>query len=490
MKTCLENLWEIIREPISEIIQKPEDISGSKLNLTQKCRVAENMSQLINNFFTDLDECLLKGENKNKIKMPDHMAPFQKSLMEFGDGSVNGVREGAKAAKKLAADCKLCAVCRGCSEMFYDSIIERKMEEKSLPPELENYFLMPAQMYYYQQSMKGAKEHLQDRLLCLKGFSSSTPTVHSVAFDGECMGGGLYVNYKGLGIVIDPGIGFVNSMHKHGIYINNIDVVIITHDHLDHNADAKVISSLLYDLNSYNQRRGKVVKQVFELDKIKEHTITWIVDNGTKLMLDKKVKVIKSLHSFVGKEKELVKGSKGVKLSAIHTKHIKNSEESYGIKFILDYGKPITIGYTSDTAFFQELVSFFGKTDILIFNVSDIYRKDVKGIQDKHSHLGYNGSAKLLQPINCKLAIASEFCCMNGDIRMEIINTLAKEIRKKNDMNVIPGEIGLNVHIPELRIECSICRRLVDQKELYVLSPQKEYGKIQYSCRRCTKKVI
>ena len=40
-------------------------------------------------------------------------------------------------------------------------------------------------------------------------------------------------------------------MHKNGIYINDIDIVIITHDHLDHNADAKVISSLLYDLNNY-----------------------------------------------------------------------------------------------------------------------------------------------------------------------------------------------------------------------------------------------
>lgn len=490
METCLENLWEIIREPVTEIIQKPEDVLGSKTNLTKKSVAAEKTSQLINIFFTDLEECLTK--DRNIIKKPEHIVPFQKSLIEFCNGSVNGVREGAKAAKELASDCKLCAVCRGCSEKFYDSIIEQKMEEKSLPPELEDYFLMPAQMYYYQQSMKGAGEqfHLQDRLLCLKGFSSSTPTVYSVAFDAECMGGGLYINYKGLGIVIDPGIGFVNSMHKYGIYINNIDVVIITHDHLDHNADAKVISSLLYDLNSYNQRRGKIAKQVFELEKIKEHSITWIVDNGTKSMLKKNVKVIKSLNSYVGRKGEIVKGNKGIRLSAIHTQHIKNSGESYGIKFILDYGKPITIGYTSDTAFFPGLISFFDVTHVLVFNISDIYRKDVKGIQDKHSHLGYNGSAKLLKGINCKLAIASEFCCTNGDIRMELINTLSKEIRKKNDLNVIPGEIGLDVYIPELQMECSICRRLVELKDIYVLSPQKEYGKIQYTCRRCVQKVL
>lgn len=490
METCLENLWEIIREPISEIFEKQEHVVDKKSDLAKKCDAAENSSRLINEFFMDLEECFGKG--RNKIKMPEHIASFQNSLNEFCDNSINGVKEGAKVAKELAMSCNLCAVCRGCSKKFYDSIIEQKMEEKSLPFELENYFLMPAQMYYYQQSMKGANEHfhLQDRLLCLKGFSSSTPTVHSVAFDAECTGGGLYINYRGLGIVIDPGIGFVNSMHKYGIYINNIDVVIITHDHLDHNADAKIISSLLYDLNNYNQRKGKIVKHVFELEKIKEHTITWIVDNGTKTMLRKNVKIIKSLSSYVGKKSQIVKGNKNIKLSAIRTQHIKDSEESYGIKLFMNYEEPITIGYTSDTAFFPNLALFYSKTDILIFNVSDIYKKDVKGIKDKHSHLGYNGSTKLLKEIKGELAIASEFCCTNGDFRLDLVNTLSKEIRKKSSLNIIPGEIGLNIFIPKLQIECSICRKMVKRNDICVLSPQKEFGKIQYSCRRCAKKVL
>lgn len=193
-------------------------------------------------------------------------------MREFHGHSRRGIRESVEEIKKCAEECGFCAVCRGCSQRFYDSIIRKELKEKSLPFELENYFVMPAQMYYYKKSMQDSNEyfHLKDRMVCLKGFSSSTPTLHSLAFSSECTGGGLYINYKGIGIVIDPGIGFVSSMHTHGIYINNIDIVIITHDDLDHNADAKVISSLLHDLNRYNQRKGKIVKKIFKLERNQE----------------------------------------------------------------------------------------------------------------------------------------------------------------------------------------------------------------------------
>ncbi len=488
METCLEDLWELIRTPISKVIEEPKDTSIRREILVKKCDAAEKSNELIKEFFSDLEECF--GEERKLIEIPEHVTIFQQSLEEFCDKSVNGVKEGAKLAKKTAEKCGLCAVCVECSHKFYDSVIGQKMEEKSLPFELENYFLMPAQMHYYQQSMYGANEqlHLENRLLCLKGFSSSTPTIHSIAFDAECAGGGLYLNYKGLGIVIDPGIGFVNSMHKNGIYINNINVVIITHDHLDHNADAKVISSLLYDLNNYNQRKNKIVKEVFELSNVKEHTITWIVDEGTKVELEKNVNNIKSLGEFVGRKRQIVEGNKDIKMAAIRTKHIKDSDESFGIQLSMNYGKMLTVGYTSDTAFFSELPSFYNKSDILIFNVSDIYKKDVKGIQDKHSHLGYNGSCKLLKEVKPKLAIASEFCCTNGDFRMAFMNTLSEELAGKS--NIILGEIGLNISIPEAKIECSFCKKIVDLARIKIIAPKKEYGKIQYACGHCAKNMI
>jgi ribonuclease BN (tRNA processing enzyme) len=488
METCLGDLWEILRAPISEIVEQQNGEFTKRDALAEKCDAAEKSNNLIKEFFSDLSECF--GTEKELIEIPEHVVIFQQSLEKFCEKSVDGVKEGAKLAKREIAKCGLCAVCTGCSNKFYDDIIGEEMKEKSLPFELENYFLMPSQMYYYQQSMYGASEHfrLENRLLCLKGFSSSTPTIHSIAFDSECVGGGLYINYKGLGIVIDPGIGFVNSMHKNGIYINDIDIVIITHDHLDHNADAKVISSLLYDLNNYNRRKNKIVKEVFELEKTKEHTITWIVDDGTRASLEKSASDIRSLGDFVERNSRIVEGSKEIKMEAIRTKHIKDSNETYGIRLSMNYETQMTIGYTSDTAFFPGLSSFFSGSDILIFNVSDIYRKDVKGIQDKHSHLGYNGSIKLLKEAKPGLAIASEFCCTNGDFRMAFMNTLSEEL--KGQSSTILGEVGLNISIPQIEVECSFCKKMEKIADTKIVAPRWEYGKVQYACRHCAKNMV
>ena len=60
--------------------------------------------------------------------------------------------------------------------------------------------------------------------------------------------------------------------------------------------------------------------------------------------------------------------------------------------------------------------------DILIFHISDIYEKDVRGTKQKNSHLGYDGSLHLLKggDQQFRIAIASEFCCNNGDYRMKV----------------------------------------------------------------------
>lgn len=90
-----------------------------------------------------------------------------------------------------------------------------------------------------------------------------------------------------------------------------------------------------------------------------EHEILWITDENTKRKLKGKVKKIKSLGDYTGYDrKEIIPKEKGLFLSAIKTKHIKDSEESYGIKFFAQYEKECIISYTSDTAYFEELPRF------------------------------------------------------------------------------------------------------------------------------------
>ena len=186
----------------------------------------------------------------------------------------------------------------------------------------------------------------------------------------------------------------------------------------------------------------------------------------------------------------MVKNEKGIRMCAIETGHIKKGE-SFGLIFQLSYGgKWFKIGYTSDTPYFPELSTFFQEVDLLVFHVSDLYRKDVKGVKDKSNHLGYNGSIKLLQNVNAKVVISSEFCCTNGDFRMDFMKSIVEEIKKQKDISFLPGEIGLKIYMPKLEIECSVCKRKVNIEEIKVIAPSEPFGKIRYACRQCAQDVL
>ena len=84
---------------------------------------------------------------------------------------------------------------------------------RSIPDYINKYFDETSQFqhyYEYENSIKPGRD-IDDRFICLKGFSSSTPIINSAAFGRECLGGGFYFRFKGHGIAVDPGIGFTSS---------------------------------------------------------------------------------------------------------------------------------------------------------------------------------------------------------------------------------------------------------------------------------------
>lgn len=64
------------------------------------------------------------------------------------------------------------------------------------------------------------------------------------------------------------------------------------------------------------------------------------------------------------------------------------------------------------------------------------------------------------------------------------------ELEKEKHSCILPGEMGFNISLPTLQSECAICKKMSDTVMLYVISPSKEYGRIQYICRHCALGVI
>ena len=149
---------------------------------------------------------------------------------------------------------------------------------RTLPPEIYRHLdaRMSAADYYWEHcgSMKKIKK-FNNRLIVLKGMSSSTPAMLNSAFNTQNFhGGGLYINWKGFGIVIDPGYHFVEAMHNTGLTVMDVNAVIITHEHIDHNNDMRILEDL-------NQSLARFTKE-----KDREHKISWYLDEATYSLVE------------------------------------------------------------------------------------------------------------------------------------------------------------------------------------------------------------
>lgn len=254
MNTCLSGLWDIL---IEQYFKEVQNQSGNANEFGCKME----MISTVNNFYSD-----------DNLHKPLHIKVFQQELLK----EYVSISDAAKRANNETKTCKLCVSCNECAKSFYD-VLQGKREERPLPFELEDYLASRSQLYYYLSSYKTVRSYrrIDNTLICLKGFSSTTPAIYSATFENTCTGGGIYFNVEGFGIVIDPGIGFVDSMHKQGIFIEDINAVIVTHNHLDHNADIRTISALLHDINRYYDSQVKFYKRFFRGINNKEHTVDW-----------------------------------------------------------------------------------------------------------------------------------------------------------------------------------------------------------------------
>lgn len=414
------------------------------------------------------------------IVTPKHLSVFLKTLKQSKEESVLKIILASKEAIQYANCCGLCVKCQNCAYKQYDNIINSNIHDRMISNSIKPYFKNMPQMYYYisEYTRQRPIVKIENKLICLKGFSSSTPIINSAKDSTSCFGGGFYINYNGNGIVIDPGVDFVKNMHRNYISIQDIDVVIVTHNHMDHNSDIEKLSSLQYDLNRYYNQCNEML-DILNTNPYTSHNITWILDSiDYECFHDKNDNVIE-LDEFTT-EKPIVSDKHNILLRSIETNHIADKKASYAIRIKMD---DMYIGYTSDTPYNEDLIPFFNDMGILIFNISDIYENDVQGIKNKKGHLGYNGSYNLLKETHPSLAIASEFCCTNGDIRNDIVAQLISDL--KSSSFVIPGEIGTTISIPDLLIKCSICHRDVEKNMILHISPDVPYGKLRHICKNC-----
>lgn len=339
--------------------------------------------------------------------------------------------------------------------------------------------LMPAidthkktvQQYYRMRCERESFTRKDCYFINLKGLSSSSPIIYNNTFGTQFRGGGFYFRWKGVGVAVDPGLYFVTNMHEFGLNIQDVDAVVITHDHLDHMGDMQLLEDLEYQIRQTAHIKWYVCQEVYSGKSSNPNFILVRPDGNYDI-------------------------SDTIKFHATPTRHIGDPKKGYrdttfGCVFHLYDGSAGSshkraLGYTSDTTYWSGMEQDYEEMDLLVANISSIREKDLLLEEQNPAHLGFTGCVELLRGLKQPptLLLLSEFWNGIEDIRFTVSKQLRRLSKRKDvDTCVLPAEIGMHISLETMGVKCSSCGSCA--KHIALVRPSKPFGKLEYLCENC-----
>eukprot|EP00456_Euglypha_rotunda_P024448 TRINITY_DN1_c1_g1_i9.p1 TRINITY_DN1_c1_g1~~TRINITY_DN1_c1_g1_i9.p1 ORF type:complete len:378 (+),score=69.88 TRINITY_DN1_c1_g1_i9:3030-4163(+) len=338
----------------------------------------------------------------------------------------------------------------------------------------------------YEAYLKKGASNRNDTLSALRGWSSAV-TLLEGSRDGHWRGGGYFLKWQERGIVIDPGFDFLDNFHDAGFHAREVDAVLVSHDHSDHNFDLQSLDDLRYEIyrrsietHADGSLHPALRKAAFVID---EDTAKAFGDDnpphrGTALKFSKgDFQICRWLEP----------GNLNLPATIEHfpVEHGDDVPHAVGIRLRLhrDDQPDFVIGYTGDTRLFDRLADHLQGCDLLIAHISqpdpqefndDAFRKKV--------HLGYNGVTELIKATKPKLTIVGEFWAGLADLRVDLIHGLR---RRTNSKAILPMGLGFHLRLPSLEVECTECRKPTPFGQIRIAPPTTPFGPLGYLCQRC-----
>lgn len=400
------------------------------------------------------------------------------SIME--DHEVWSPRWKSLTAKQTKDKIAYCSTHKAAVEKLYANNII-----KELKPAIDSR-KKTVQDYYRMHSERESFVRNDHYFVNLKGLSSSSPIIYNSTFGTHYRGGGFYFCWNHHGVVVDPGLHFVTNMHERGLNITDIDTVVITHNHIDHKGDMQLLEDLEYQIIGTPRIKWYVCKEIYD-------------ERYSELKRDNRHPELANL--FLVEQGSTYNITPYITLCATRTDHIlidktKNiySPTTFGCMFTLaeysDNGIGIiperTLGYTSDSTYWDNMEQDYDSADLLIANISSIREQDLLMEKKNPLHLGFSGCISLLQGINQAptFFLLSEFWNGIDDIRFSISKQLRRITQHKGwETTILPAEIGMEIDLSCMGVRCSACGSY--SKRVSLIKPQKAFGEITFLCDEC-----
>ncbi|MGV3465065.1 MAG: MBL fold metallo-hydrolase [Heyndrickxia sp.] len=329
-------------------------------------------------------------------------------------------------------------------------------------------------------------------LAVLRGWGSATPLIEEAT--SSCRGGGYFIKWNDKGIVIDPGLDFLQNFRSSGFHMREINVVLISHDHTDHNFDLAALDDIFYEMSkrSNNQKNEWKYRLICDENTVRK-------DFLSKSLKHRSINTINYSNVDDNPDKEycIDLSSKSLPFRIYYFRAKHSIFPAYGIRIECLSEKEndpiVKIGFTCDTEYYEQfddndilkdnLNDHLKNCDVLVAHISQPTLTElVASSEIKRDHLGYRGVAKLIKNVKPGITILGEFWAGYADMRID----LAKGLKRIcDDSIIIPSSIGLFLDPVRKEIECSICKRWETSQNIHVTSPTEEFGSLKYTCSLC-----
>jgi phosphoribosyl 1,2-cyclic phosphodiesterase len=228
--------------------------------------------------------------------------------------------------------------------------------------------------------------------------------------------GGLWLNYKGTNLYIDPGPGAIVKVRASEEHLDpsSLDGILITHKHLDHANDVNIMIEAMTD-GGFKKRGVLFCPE----DALSGDTV---VLGYLRKYLDRVV--------FLKEREEY--GLKDIRFTT-PVRHI-HPVETYGT--ILHLNK--TIALISDTRYFDRLPDLY-HADYLIVNV---LRVDPIEKQEIVEHLAVDDFVRVVEQVRPEIAIMTHF---GMSMVKENPDLVAENLRKETGINIVAAYDGMRL---------------------------------------------
>jgi len=238
--------------------------------------------------------------------------------------------------------------------------------------------------------------------------------------------GGVFINYNGLNIILDPGPGTLVRCNraKPPIDVSKLDAILLSHLHIDHSNDVNILIDGM-TVGGF-KRRGALFAPKDSLNGECCVVFNYLRDYLTK------IEVLKEECRYA------IENSDGERLCFSTSVRHNHPVETYGL--ILDM-HGLKVSFLVDTKYFHGLIDCYKGSDMLVINVT----RRTPSINI--SHLSIEDVQKILKGTKPKKAVLTHFGLTMLKARPDII---ANDLTKELGIEVIAARDGMSIGIDDV----------------------------------------